>query len=87
MSILDSVEDVLVHCNLGNNNYEQETKVLFTIVTNKNFVQLIDVTPHSLTKLNAINTEFSFAEVWFTDQNSKQQLEIVDNAHMTLIIE
>ena len=34
--------------------------------------------------LNATNTEFSFIEVWFTDQNSKQ-LEIEDNVNMTLI--
>ena len=34
--------------------------------------------------LNTTNTEFSFVEVWFTDQNSKQ-LEIEDN-DMTLII-
>ena len=34
--------------------------------------------------LNTTNSEFSFVEVWFTDQNSKQ-LEIEDN-DMTLII-
>ena len=35
--------------------------------------------------LNTINTEFSFVEVWFTDQNS-MQLEIEDNVNMKLII-
>ena len=35
--------------------------------------------------LNTTNTEFSFAEVWFTDQDSKQ-LETEDNVNMTLII-
>ena len=35
--------------------------------------------------LNTTNTEFSFVEVWFTDQNSKQ-FEIEDNVNMTLII-
>ena len=33
-----------------------------------------------------VNTEFSFIEVWFTDQNSKQ-LEIENNINMTLLIE
>ena len=33
-----------------------------------------------------VNTEFSFIEVWFTDQNSKQ-LEIENNVNMTLLIE
>ena len=31
------------------------------------------------------NTEFSFAELWFTDQNS-EPLEIEDNVNLTLII-
>ena len=33
-----------------------------------------------------VNTDFSFTEVWFTDQNSKQ-LEIENNVNMTLLIE
>ena len=35
--------------------------------------------------LNTINTEFSFIDVWFTNQNSKS-LEIEDNVTMTLVI-
>ena len=31
------------------------------------------------------NTEFSFSEVWFTDQNS-ESLKIEDNVNLTLII-
>ena len=34
---------------------------------------------------NAVNTEFSFVEIWFTDQTSKA-LEIEDNVNLTLII-
>ena len=80
-----SVEVVLVHCNLVNNNYQQASKVLFTFVPNKHFGQLINVSPHSLVMLNTTNTEFSFIEVSFTDQNSKK-LEIEDNVNITLII-
>ena len=40
--------------------------------------QLINVSPHSLTMMNTVNTQFSFVEVWFTDQASKA-LEVVDN--------
>ena len=32
---LESVEVVLVHCNLVNNSYQQASKVLFTFVPNK----------------------------------------------------
>ena len=82
---LESVQVVLVHCNLINNNYQQSSKVLSTFVPNKQFGQSINIAPHSLTMLNTINTEFSFAEVWFTEQNSTQ-LEIEDNVNMTPII-
>ena len=37
MPKLESVEVVLVHCNLVNNNYQQASKVLFTFVPNKLF--------------------------------------------------
>ena len=82
---LESVEVVLVHCNLVNNNYQQASKVLFTFVPNKQFGQLINIAPHSLTILGTTNTEFSFIEVWLTDQNS-EPLEIEDNVNLTPII-
>ena len=65
MPKLEPVEVVLVHCNLVNNNYKQTSKVLFTFVPNKQFGQLINTVPHSLTMLGTTNTEFSFIEVWF----------------------
>ena len=82
---LGSVEVVLVHCNVVNNNYQQASKVLFTFVPNKQFGQPINIAPHSLTMLNTTNIEFSFLEVWFTHQKSKS-LEIEDNVNLTLII-
>ena len=85
VSKLESVEAVLVHCNLVNKNYQQASKVLFTFVPNKQFGQLINISPHSLTMLSTTNTEFSSIEVWFTDQNS-EPLEIEDNVNMTLIV-
>ena len=60
---LESVEVVLGHCNLVNNNYQQASKVLYTFVPNKQFEQLINISPHSLTMLGTTNTEFSFTEV------------------------
>ena len=36
---LESVEVVLMHCNLVNNSYQQVSKVMFTFVTNKQFGQ------------------------------------------------
>ena len=82
---LESVEVVLVHCNLVNNSYQQASKVLYTFVPNKQFGQLITISPHSLTMLKTTNLEFESIQVWFTDQNSRQ-LEIEDNVSITLII-
>ena len=55
---LESVEVVLVHYNLVNNKYQQASKVLFTFVPNKQFGQLINISPHSLTMLSATKTIF-----------------------------
>ena len=55
-------------------------KVLFSFAPNKQFGQLINISPHSLRMMNTVNTEFSFVEVWFTDQVSKA-LEIEDNVN------
>ena len=82
---LEFVEVVLVYCNLIKNDYQHSSKVLFSFVPNKQFGQLINISPHSLTMMNTVNTEFSFVEVWITDQASKP-LEIEDNVDLTLII-
>ena len=65
VSKIESVEVVLVHCNLVNNNYQQASKLLFTFVPNKQFDQLINIAPHSLIiiMLNTTNTEFLSIEV------------------------
>ena len=44
---LENVEVVLVHCNLENNSYQQHSRVLFTFVPNKQYGQLISISPHS----------------------------------------
>ena len=82
---LESVEVLLVLCNLVKNDYQHASKVLFTFVPNKEFGQLINISPHSLTMTNTVNTEFSSVEVWFTDQGSIA-LEIKDHVNLTLII-
>ena len=82
---LESVEIVLVHCNLVKNDYQHTSEVLFTFVPNKQFGQLMNISPNSLTMMNTVNSEFFSVEVWFTEQASKA-LEIEDNVDLTLII-
>ena len=85
---LESVETVLVHCI---KRLSAHIKSLFTFVPNKQFGQLKNFFPHSLTMMNtvnmmnAVNTGLSFVEVWFTYQASKA-LEIEGNVNLTLII-
>ena len=55
---LESVEVVLVHCNLVNNSYQKASKVLFTFVLKKQFGQLIAILAHSLTILKTTSAEF-----------------------------
>ena len=75
----------LVHCNLVKYDYQHTSKVLVFFVPKKQFGQLKNISPHSLTMMNKVNTEFSVVEVWFTDQASKA-LEIEDIVNLTLII-
>ena len=74
-----------MHCNVVNNNYKQASEVLSTFVLNKQFWQLITIVPRSLTVLKTTNVEFSFIEVWFTDQNNRP-LEIEYNVNIILMI-
>ena len=60
---LENVEVVLVHCNLVNNSYQQISRVLFTFVPNKQYGQLISISPHSLVFLKMMNTDFSEIEI------------------------
>ena len=82
---LENVEVILVYCNLVNNSYQQASRVLFTFVPNKQYGQLISISPHTLIFLKTMNTEFSDIEIWFTDRNNNALL-IEDNVNITLII-
>ena len=82
---MESVAVVLMHYNIVKKDSQQASKVIFTFVPNKQFGQLINILPHSFIMLNAVNTEFTFIEVWFTDQSSKP-LEIEHNVNMTFVI-
>ena len=76
---------VLIHCNIVNNNYQQGSRVLYTLVPNKSFGQLLDISPESFLFLKTFTSEFLYTEAWFTDQNSKP-LETEDKINITLVI-
>ena len=81
--LLEIVELVLVHCNLVNNDYQQDSRILYTFVLNKTFGSLLEISPANHVFLKTFNSEFREIKVWFTDQKSRL-LEVEDN--VTLII-
>ena len=78
-------ELVLVHCNLVNNDYQQDSRILFTFVPNKTFGSLLEISPTNQVFLKTFNSEFQEVKIWFTDQTSKP-LELEDKINITLII-
>ena len=82
---LEIVELVLVHCNLVNNDYQQDSRILYTFVPNKTFGSLLEISPTNQAFLKTFNSEFPNVKIWFTDQTSKP-LELEDEINITLII-
>ena len=82
---LEITEVVLVHCNIVNNDYQQDSRVLYTFVPNKSFGSLLEISPTNHIFLKTFNSEYNEIEVWFTDQNSKP-LEIEDRINLTMVI-
>ena len=58
---------------------------MYTFVPNKSFGKLLDISPENFIFLKTFDSEFSYIEVWFTDQNSKPP-EIEDKINITLVI-
>ena len=82
---LEIVEVVLVHCNLVNDDSQQNSKILYTFVPNKTFGSLLEISPPNHDFLKTFNSEFQGIKIWFTDQTSKP-LEVEDKINVTLII-
>ena len=85
VSHLEIVELVSVHCNLVNNDYQQDSRILYTFVSNKSFGSLLEISPTNNIFKKIFNSEFQESRVWFTDQTSKP-LEVEDKINLTLII-
>ena len=54
---LEITEVVLVHCNIDNNNYRQDSRILYTFIPNKSFGELLDISPKNFTFLKTFNSE------------------------------
>ena len=74
---LEITEVVLLHCNIVNNDYQRDSRVLYTFLPNKPFGSLLEISPTNHIFLKTFNSEYDEIEIWFTDRNS-QPLEIED---------
>ena len=74
---LGIVELILINCNLVNNNYQQNSRILYTFVRNKPFGSLLEISPPNHIFLETFNSEFQEIKVWFINQNSRP-LEVED---------
>ena len=82
---LEITEVVLVHCDVANNDCQQDSIVLYTYVPNKPFCILLKTSPTNHIFLKTFNSEYDEIKVWFTDQNSKP-LEIENRINLTMAI-
>ena len=67
---LEVVELVLVHCNLVNNDYQQDSRILYAFVPNKTFGSLLEISSTNHVFFKSFNSEFQEIKIWFTDQAS-----------------
>ena len=71
MPHFEVTEVVLVNCDTVNNDYQQDSRILHTLVPNKLFVSLLQTSPTNHVFLKTFNTEYEEIKVWFTDQNGQ----------------
>ena len=85
VSHLEITEVVLVHCNIVNNDYQQDSRLLYAFVPNKPFGSLLEISPTKHVFLKIFNSEYDEIIVWFTDQNN-QPLKIEDRISLRMVI-
>ena len=82
---LDIVRNVLVFCNLVENAYLQDSKLLFSFVPNSRFGNFFSITPQVLKYSDSVDSIFDYIEISFTDENGRP-LAIDDDITVSIII-
>ena len=85
VSHLEITEVLSDHCSTANKNYHQDSRILYKFIPNKSFGQILDISPKYFVFKITFNSEFSYIEIWFTDQNSKS-LELEAKINITFVI-
>ena len=55
---LEVAELLLAHCSLVNNDYQQDSRILYTFVPSKPFGSLLEISPTNHICLKTFNSEF-----------------------------
>ena len=63
MPHLETDELVLIHCNIFNNNYQQNSRILYTFFPDKSFGSLLEISPPKHIFLKTFNSEFQEVKV------------------------
>ena len=82
---LEIVRNVLVFCNLVENVYLQDSKLLFSFVPNSRFGSLLSIAPQVLTYFDTVDSIFDYIEISFSDQNGRP-LEMDDDITVSIVI-
>ena len=82
---LENVRNVLVFCNLVQNTYLQESKLLFSFFPNSSIGTLLSITPQVLKYCDTVDSIFDYIEFSFTDQSGRP-LQIDDDITLSIII-
>ena len=78
-------EVILIRYNLVDNQYQQQSDVLYTFTPNKSYAKLLNLEPSNLVFLKTYNTEFDEIIITLTDQNVRP-LEMEDKVNLTSLI-
>ena len=73
---LEITEVVLIHCNIVNNEYRQDSRVFYTFVKKKPFGSLLEISLTNHIFLKTFNSEFHMSKL----------LEMEDRINLTLVI-
>ena len=63
MPHLETFELILIHCNLVNNSYQRNLRILYTFVPSKPFCSLLEISPPNHIFLKIFNSEFQEIKV------------------------
>ena len=78
-------EVISIRYNLVDNQYQQQSDVLYTFTPNKSYAKLLNLEPSNLVFLKTYNTEFGEIVITLTDQNVRP-LEMEDKVNLTSLI-